>query len=857
MRSRTLLLSSAALPSGSIWNDQFYVEEDSQQERIKPRKIIDKDFKRQVSIYEVTMRPPLGLQLIQTKNDGIVVDEVLPRSNAALSGIMKGDKVVATSATFGDQIWPKSNLEGIISALNTRFFLNQPCTLRLERSLKDELPQYKYKNQVTETYQVSLAKPLGIEIEQGEGDRQGVYVKTIMEGGNADKLGLIQPGDKVVAVSASLGDDMWETSTVEGVVSAVTTRKFNKKVSLRLQRTVELGDWVNPQMSPQGSYHYEDDNLKDILYSQQKEVVRAAIGQALKGITQLLQSNATTDEAQTVIRERSVSLLQAFGKAESSMAINYLINQLKAHNVSLDDRVWNSAMSACLGAKVPQKALEYFQEMQQEGICRINRYHAATLVKVYSALGDLENANKVLWELDGWGVEPDVAVANALLAANVRGGDLSQAELIFKKEMPRLGIRPNARSYNILINGYSRAKNMEKAYSYFDDMNQKAVSPDIVTLTTLMKGRMAKGELTAATKLLIVMEDDYGISPDIQTYNTLISGLMKRLRWQEALQIEQLMKERGVQPDQLTYSYLISGLVNSRHPLRAIWKYGEMKQRGVRPNVVIYTQVITAFAKRRSMKSAVKVLKEMKEEGVKPNIQTFSAVMEACIRSWQPAVALQVFTEVKRGGFEADLVMLTLLIRAFGQQGELRKAFNVLKSMRNKKIFPNIVTYNALIEACCQWGQYGRAFQVLQEMLSVGYTPNGATLMCLISEPSQQQIKSFAYQSRLDNSKKIEQQSMLVESRAEFLLLAMKEIKEKRNRSHSSILYLTLLEECLNQNDYELAAEVVTWNQVYKQVFIRKQDEKDIEEIEKLVSIHLERLTQISSSDDMISTAPK
>jgi len=827
-----------------IWSDQYYAEEaplpeEEQDFSFIPQHLVETDLKRQVMVYEVTLYPPLGLRLIQTKNDGVKVDGVIPRSSADRADIRNGDKVVATSATFGDQLWPKSNLDGVVSALNTRFFLGQPATVRFERNLQSKLmTQLKHQVKVRETYQVGLHRPVGLELQQGMGGEEGVFVKALIPGGNAEKLGIIQTGDRVIAVTASLGDKLWKTSTVEGVVSAVTTRKMGMKVVFQLQRTVNLGNWVPPELRSRSNS--TDDHLDS-----DKAAVRVALGKALEEYIALLKTKATTDAAQLVIMERSLSLLQSFGAVESWMSIDYLMSRLKESGIPITARVWNRAMSACISAGRPALAITYFNELRAAN-CKMDCHIVATLIKAYTQLEDYSSANKVLSSLDEWCVDADQVVFNSLISANVKAGNLAAAEAIFKTEMPRCGVTPNQRSYNILINGFAREKLVDQAYKLFDEMSQQGIAPDLVTFTTLMKARMAKGELIAATKLLITMEESYSLTPDVTTYNTLIEGLMKRRRWQEALQVQKMMKGKGVLPDAMTYSYIIGGLMKARRPHRALMKFNEMKQRGLMPNVVVYTSVISAYSKCRLMDRAVAVLKEMKANSVRPNIQTFSAVMEACLRSGQPSVAMAVFTEIKRGGLQADLVMYTLLIRAFGQQGQLRKAFNVLKAVKNQGIEPNSHTYNALIEACCQWAQYGRALVAFEALLTDGLEVNEATLQALTVQQAESETKKSDFSSRLASSLQGQQDWERVDNRLEFLQRVVSLLKGKRNRPISSILYLALLDECVYQREFQLGQEIITLNQVHKNVAILRAHIQIIQQLETMIA---EKLPVVSTGN--------
>lgn len=50
-------------------------------------------------------------------------------------------------------------------------------------------------------YEVALEKPLGIVFEEIESGR-GLYVQELVEGGNAEKLGIIKPGDVLVGITA-------------------------------------------------------------------------------------------------------------------------------------------------------------------------------------------------------------------------------------------------------------------------------------------------------------------------------------------------------------------------------------------------------------------------------------------------------------------------------------------------------------------------------------------------------------------------------------------------------------------------------------------------------------------------------
>ncbi|CAN0427916.1 unnamed protein product, partial [Ectocarpus fasciculatus] len=126
-----------------------------------------------------------------------------------------GDRIVATSATLGDVLWEKNTVDGILSAVGTRLVFSNTVTLRVERALDaQQLAAARFRESVTQTYEVTLQRPPGLILEQvwdpaGSGQADSVVVAGIVPGSPAESSGAVECGDKVVAVSSSIGNIMW------------------------------------------------------------------------------------------------------------------------------------------------------------------------------------------------------------------------------------------------------------------------------------------------------------------------------------------------------------------------------------------------------------------------------------------------------------------------------------------------------------------------------------------------------------------------------------------------------------------------------------------------------------------------
>ena len=104
------------------------------------------------------------------------------------------------------------------------------------------------------TFEVRMARPLGIVFEELEaGGGGGVYVKELVEGGNAEAKGVIKPGDRLIAVTAVkvvgakwerrlLPCTTWDFDTVVGAIGSNDIKWGCNDVILLFERPGEADE---------------------------------------------------------------------------------------------------------------------------------------------------------------------------------------------------------------------------------------------------------------------------------------------------------------------------------------------------------------------------------------------------------------------------------------------------------------------------------------------------------------------------------------------------------------------------------------------------------------------------------------
>merc|ERR1719261_2324543 len=97
---------------------------------------------------------------------------------------------------------------------------------------------------------------------------------------------------------------------------------------------------------------------------------------------------------------------------------------------------------------------------------------------------------------------------------------------------------------------------MDSAASVFKDMELNAVTPDLISYSTLIKGHCARGCLEQGLQLLGLMQKR-GISPDAVVFNSILDGCAHKQMRTLTEQVLKDMEAAGIAPSNFTVSILV------------------------------------------------------------------------------------------------------------------------------------------------------------------------------------------------------------------------------------------------------------------------------------------------------------
>jgi len=259
------------------------------------------------------------------------------------------------------------------------------------------------------------------------------------------------------------------------------------------------------------------------------------------------------------------------------------------------------------------------------------------------------------------------------------------------EEMKGLGIQCNAITYNTMLNCFAQCGGMNRVPELLDDMRhcQPPVEPDMITVSTLIKGYCSAGNIDQAIALFETMKSEKKHVPDEVMYNSLLNGCARHQRISEALWLVDDMKANGVVPSNYTLSMLVKLLGRCKRLSQAFNIVDSVsKEHGFKANIQVYTCLIQACFQNRQPQKAVDLLDRTLAEGLRPDQKTYTALVHGCVLAGQVSkaadMARRAYTDasspagIEPGAFDE-------LLSKLGHDNPLAKDLIALSQQRPRK----------------------------------------------------------------------------------------------------------------------------------------------------------------------------
>ncbi|KAH8948841.1 hypothetical protein BDL97_11G116100 [Sphagnum fallax] len=475
------------------------------------------------------------------------------------------------------------------------------------------------------------------------------------------------------------------------------------------------------------------------------------------------------------------SLVDMYAKCGSMEDAWRVFNKMPSRDVV----TWTAMILGYVQCWQGQKALELFQQMQQEGV----RPDSVTFVAVLNACASviaLEEGRSVHVQIIQNGLDSEVFVGSSLVDMYAKCGSIEEACRVFSK-MPSRDVV----TWNAMVLGHVKCGQGQKALELFRQMQQEGVQPDSVTfvaalnacasVAALEEGRCVhhqiiqsclESDVFVGSSLVDMyakcgnIEDAWRVfnkmpSRNVVTWNAMVLGHVKCGQGQNALELFQQMQQEGVQPNSVTFVGVLNACASMialeegrcvhQHIIRCGWdsdvfvgsslvdmyaKCGSMEDawsvfnKMPSRDVVTWTTILGGCAMHGHGKEALKHFERMCEEGVQPDDVTFICLLSACSHAGLVGEGMHCYASmVKDYMISAKLEHYTCMVDLLGRAGHLQEAENMVMAMPCK---PHVAVWMALLSACRIHGHVEMAERIAKRILEM--EPDNAAVYVLLSD---------------------------------------------------------------------------------------------------------------------------
>jgi len=717
---------------------------------------------------------------------GLVVSSVRENSAGWQAGVRPGDILKTTSATLGKQMWPKSTLEGVKSAISSRKAVAESMEFEFQRLVET----------VDNQFELTLTRPIGFTLKETEDG----YVEVVGFTPKASKLAryAVQPGDLILAVDSSLGDRMWPVSTTEGLISAVTARLPGQKISFRFERrgTTKNDYEANTIIGNDESVPNDSATMFSPLTNSDGTTSTALSSETANAVNDAASvSNPALGLDQNLL-ERCQEIIKRYKKDEKyvnkfslpGIVADKVVFALASAETKVDAVTLSMIMTAHLSCQRPEMAIRVFESvvgLRADGIKgdvekiksvsdinvesdpfmgkggkqivsnidALDVYTAGALLKAHAMNGDLVAMQRVLSVLEGHGgvriddfeiaswpgtrsgglLKPDSLCYNIAITA-AANSDVEEGLELAKIMFNRLSDPGNDNllvkdivSYNAIIKALTKFGQFEEAIETFYTMKKTGIKPDKYTYTALAKAVMVDDN--DVEELLYDMREE-GVIADVMTFNTIIRYLCEQKKLSAARKVINFMEASGIPPDSWTYGFLMKGLLDSDNPSACLTLFesacSDRRTVGLTENVYLYTTAMTAAAAVGDHTRALELSSRMNSLGIKPNMKTMTALLSACISAEEPELAVDIYRRIPNpDSYAVTKGLMALSLAGKGDEviAMLSERGTIAGSIQGKSL--NKI-YESLFQNSIKVNDYKLARRVLKSLMGKGNIPSKA-----------------------------------------------------------------------------------------------------------------------------------
>nr|XP_043629437.1 pentatricopeptide repeat-containing protein At5g48910 [Erigeron canadensis] len=369
---------------------------------------------------------------------------------------------------------------------------------------------------------------------------------------------------------------------------------------------------------------------------------------------------------------------------------------------------WNTIIRAYCDTNDALESWVLFRKMVEFEIP--NKFTFPSVLKACAKMGRVDEGKQVHCVVVKYGIVNDGFVLSNLVRMYVMCGAMDEACVVFG-----LGVLSSGLSevvlWNVMVDGYLRVGDVEKARNLFNQMPRKSV----VSWNSMISGYAQNGFFVEALELFREMQME-GAADVMPNYVTLVSVLpaVSRLG---ALEIGKWVHfyavKNGIKIDPVLGSALIDMYCKCGSFEEGLRLFNALAQK----NVITWNSIITGLAIHGRAMDALDHFTKMQQSRITPNDVTYISVLTACSHAGLVDKGLSIFSQmVHTDGLIPRIEHYGCMVDLLGRAGRLQEAEELILKMPGG---PDDVVLKALLGACKKHGNIEIGERIGKRLLEI------------------------------------------------------------------------------------------------------------------------------------------
>lgn len=445
---------------------------------------------------------------------------------------------------------------------------------------------------------------------------------------------------------------------------------------------------------------------------------------------------------------------------------------------------WNAMIAGYAQLGHAKEAFALFRQMVEERLDP-NTISYLTVLDACSSPAALHWGKEVHVHARNAGFVSDFRVGTALVNMYVKGGSMEDARQVFDELRQR-----DVSAFNVIIGGYAKSGDGEKAFEFFHGMQQEGMKPTRISYLSILEAcsgpkglawgkavhslcikagvlhdiRLATAVIRMYTNCGSIQDArkvfDKLVVRDVVSWTVMIEGYAGNGHLEDAFGMFAMMRKEGIQPDKVTYMHILNACASSANVKYGREAHSQVEKAGfgtdllvstalihmyakcgavrdarqvfdkmVRRDVVSWSSMIGGYAENGCGKEALEIFQQMKLEGEVPDRVTYINILNVCVNPGALDLGKEIHSQTVKAGLVSHIPLGNALINMYSKCGSVEGARQVFDFMCNR----DVITWNAMIGGYAQHGYAPEALELLEGMLKEKVKPNSVTFVGVLT----------------------------------------------------------------------------------------------------------------------------